>query len=124
MDENLAEAYEKRGLAYLSQQDTNSALLNFSKAIELAPQSKHIYHTRALVNLSLGNSEAALTDLIFAIEANPLETRYYEDRAKVYLALDDPANAIADLERVLDLTQDQQYATQIRRIIIAIRAGS
>ena len=90
----------------------------------MAPQSKHIYHTRALVNLSLGNSEAALTDLIFAIEANPLETRYYEDRARVYLALDDPANAIADLERVLDLTQDQQYATQIRRIIIAIRAGS
>ena len=90
----------------------------------MAPQSEHVYHTRALVNISLGNTEAALTDLTVVIEANPLESRYYEDRARVYLVLDDSANAIADLERVLDLTQDQRYATQIRRLIISIRAGS
>ncbi|MDE5734574.1 MAG: tetratricopeptide repeat protein, partial [Duncaniella sp.] len=43
--------------------DNTSALMNFSKAIELKPDFGEAYYNRGYVYLALGNKDAAFKDL-------------------------------------------------------------
>ena len=58
-----------------------------------------------------------------AIELRPFEAVYYMQRAQLYMHLDEGDRALRDLERVLEVTQDNDLTTTARRMMENIRQG-
>ncbi|MDE5727119.1 MAG: tetratricopeptide repeat protein [Duncaniella sp.] len=56
-------AYYNKGVIQAEEGDNTSALMNFSKAIELKPDFGEAYYNRGYVYLALGNKDAAFKDL-------------------------------------------------------------
>lgn len=56
-------AYYNKGVIQAEEGDNTSALMNFTKAIELKPDFGEAYYNRGYVYLTLGNKDAAFKDL-------------------------------------------------------------
>ena len=63
-----AESYHRRGFAHFARSQYELALADFSKAIELDPDSRVAYYNRGVVYFDLGRLPPAITDFTKAIE--------------------------------------------------------
>lgn len=95
----LADAYEFRGAEYAKKGETERAMADFSKAIELDPSRATSYSNRAQLNLQLGKGDLALSDANRAIDLDSTSASFYLTRAQVYAALgrSDLASADSDM---------------------------
>jgi tetratricopeptide (TPR) repeat protein len=66
--QNLAMAYRNRGVAHASKKDYDSAIADYSKAVEINPKYAAAYNDRALAYTNKGDFQRAVADVTRAVE--------------------------------------------------------
>ena len=99
----FTEAYNGRGLTYLSKEEFDKAIDNFSKAIELNPRSAQAYSGRSAVYRSLEEYDKAIVDSKKAIRLNPDNAIDYHMLGLAYFYKNDFDNAISSLNEAIRL---------------------
>jgi len=82
------------GIAYLNTEETDKAVENLNKAIELDPKSATAYHTRGLAEYALEDYKEAVDDFLKSLDlspANNLNTMF--NLGMAYYKLNDKENA-------------------------------
>lgn len=112
LNPHFAEAYNRRGTAFLGKDDYDSAIADFSEALRLEPGYSGAYYNRGLGHAARGHYQDALSDYNEALRLNPLFVRAYYSRAMARTALRDYRGANGDYYKYLDLGGGQQFGNQ------------
>jgi tetratricopeptide (TPR) repeat protein len=119
---DLAAAHLFRGSAYMSKGDMDSAIADFSRAIELDPQNPSTYSARGFVYFNKGEHERAIKDFTKAIELLPNAgalrvSTNYQMRGLAYEKMHNADLAIADFRRALEINPGQRGSKEgLRRL--------
>jgi tetratricopeptide (TPR) repeat protein len=95
--------YVMRGTADTQLQDPQSALLDYTKAIELNPRLILAYNNRGNLKQQLGDWDGAIADFTKVLAVNPRSATAYNNRAVVYADLGRSLEAIADYTQAIKL---------------------
>jgi len=116
------EAWEllNRGLSFDHLGQSERAIEDYDKAIELNPGLAMAYNNRGNAYYALGQSERAIADYDKAITLNPGDAAAYTNRGTAYAALGQYERAIEDYSRFIELAPPQ-YAQHIAAVKEAIR---
>jgi tetratricopeptide (TPR) repeat protein len=106
--ENRLAAYSNRGFSKAMLNDLPGAIVDFDRAIELAPDSADAYNGRGNVNAMAGNLSASIRDFNRAIRCNRNFADAYYNRAISRHGIGDRPGAKSDLSRAAKLFQQQQ----------------
>lgn len=99
--EALAAIYTARGRAWLREEEAEEAVSDFTRALELQPDSPALLQDRARAHTRLGAHRQAAADWSAIIALAPAADTAYLRRADAYLAAGDTAAALADFDAVL-----------------------
>ncbi|MEP6788926.1 MAG: TonB family protein [Acidobacteriota bacterium] len=102
--------YEKRANASFAKGDTDAALTDYSKAIEMNASSIGSLLGRAAAYLKKGSYVQAIADCSKMLELNPKSAVAYSLRGEVYEQKGDAALASADYKKALDLDAANEAA--------------
>ena len=89
-----------------SKGELDSAVVAFSQAIELDPNSFSAYNNRGLTFLEKGALKDAIGDFTEAIRLQPDRAFVYTNRATAYQRLGELENAIADYSTAVEIDDD------------------
>ena len=127
----LSAADYYRGISEVRRGDTNNALVDFSKAIELNPPFDQAYYDRGKLKQTMGDLDGALGDYDKAIELNPQNSAAYNNRGNVRVARNDLDGAFADFRKAVELDPRPSasviFSSRVRKsskwlsLLIAIR---
>ena len=106
--ENRLDAYSNRGFAKAMLNDLPGAIMDFDRAIELAPDRADAYNARGNVNAMAGNLTASIRDFNRAIRCDRSFADAYYNRAISRHGIGDRPGAKSDLSRAAKLFQQQQ----------------
>lgn len=95
-----AESYKAAGNKFFKERDYRNAIIQYTKAIELVPNSAAYLGNRAAANMSNGSYEAALEDCSRAVDLEPTEAKYLLRLARIYTSLGRPDEAITTFGRI------------------------
>ena len=98
------------GTAALEGGDYSKAQAEFSKALELQPDSVFGYHGRALSLLRTQQYDAAIADLTEVLTRSPKDVRAFANRGSAYHALGKTRDAMIDYNRAIALQPDYDIA--------------
>jgi tetratricopeptide (TPR) repeat protein len=112
--ENLARAYNNRGLAYVADGDVERAIADFDKSLELHPGYINALMDRGMANGMKGDHERAVADFSTAIRQNPDSADAYNGRCYSLALMGDAAAALADCNRALALAPNTPYILDSR----------
>lgn len=101
--DNLAIAYNNRGVAYGAAGDPDSAIEDYDRALALDPDYAIAYSNRGLAHLAKGAFVAALEDYDRAIERDPAYGPAYANRCWLFGFMGYGEQALTDCERSLSL---------------------
>ena len=93
-----AAGFVNRGNRYSRNGVYHKAIEDYTKALELDPESADAYYNRGCSWYEAGKNTESIADLTRAIELNPLADHYFGQRAIVYIFNDQPDLAEADEE--------------------------
>lgn len=96
-------AYNQRGADYAKAGEHQRAIIEFTHAILLAPDSVPAYYNRALVYRTLGEYNYALDDLQSVILLHSSYAQAYYQRGVTYYLLHEYRRALQDFSRALAL---------------------
>jgi tetratricopeptide (TPR) repeat protein len=103
-------AFYYRGLAYRRKGDCVSAISDFTKAIEIAPDWPNPHGARALCLADQQNYDAALEEMRQAMRLAPDSWHPYFNRGRVYAQKGDFDKAIADFTESIRRKHDNPHA--------------
>lgn len=106
--ENLKETYYQRAIAYENLHSYREAEQDYTKVIEISPESVNAYFNRGLVYEQMGLYEKSMEDYTKALELRPEDYRLYNARALAYVELGQTEQALADYNQALQL--NDKYA--------------
>lgn len=107
---SLAEAYASLGfLDLFALDDLPSAIVNYTKAIELDPKLAYVYNNRGVALKNQGNLADAIRDLNKAIELDPTYTNAYYNTAAIFARQNRIEAALPPLRRALELDTSHYY---------------
>ena len=106
----VAEAYHNRAMIYEDRDDFKHAIADYTRAIELNPNSANSYYSRGSFYYKRGDYERAIADYTRAIELNPNNAYAYYKRGNTYEQKDEFERAIADYTRAIELDRDYVVA--------------
>ncbi len=95
--------YLMRGTAETQLQNSQAAIADFTKAIELNPRLVHAYNNRGNIKQQLGEWDSAIADFTKVLAINPRSATAYNNRAVVYADLGRSLEAIADYTQAIQL---------------------
>ena len=101
--ENLARAFNNRGLAYARLNALPRAVSEFDQAIRANPQYSEAYRNRGGVFAMQGDYLRAITDLDEAVRLDPRNVKAFQNRALSYQFQGDYARAVADFDSAIEL---------------------
>jgi Tfp pilus assembly protein PilF len=110
-----AEKHFYQGIEYIRQNNTNAAIEEFTKAIEIDPSYSYAYYNRALEYYRIGELERCLADYNKAMELEPDNPYWTYERGYLHLKLGYREKAIIDLEKAIELglpADDKQQAEE------------
>jgi tetratricopeptide (TPR) repeat protein len=81
------------GIAYQSIEETDKAIENFTRAVEIDPKSSTAYHTRGLAYYTLENYKEAVDDFLQSNDLNPDNSVTTFNLGMAYYKLGDKENA-------------------------------
>jgi len=116
-----AEEHFYQGIEYRRQGNNDSAMEEFTRAIELDPEYYFAYYNRALVYYQSGELESSLADYSRAIELHPDNAYWTFERGFLHLELGDREKAIIDLERSLELGLPPDYRQRVEQTLAQLR---
>lgn len=108
-----AKRYYENGQAWVKQGEFESAILDFSKAIELDPKNPLPYNARGLARVNTGALDDAIADFTQAITLDPTRRVPFVNRAAARVDKGDLDGAIADCTKAIAL--DQKNAAIVYR---------
>jgi tetratricopeptide (TPR) repeat protein len=100
---DYADAYAVRGRALRERGQSERALTDFNRALELQPINPEYLAERGDTYTNLRNYDRALADYNKAIELNPLKPRFLIDRGVAYMSLKDYVRAMPDFDRAIEI---------------------
>ena len=112
LDENNKDAYENRGIAYLTLEDYTKAIDDFSKIIELDANDKSGYAGRGVAYLGINDCTKAIEDLTKAIELGITDKLLYRLRGIAYMGIKDCSKAINNFKEVIKLNKNDNKKNQ------------
>jgi len=112
-----AEEHFWQGIEYRKQGNNDSAMEEFSRAIELDPDYSLAYYNRALIYYQRGDLESSLTEYSEAIDLDPNNPYWTYERGFLYLQLGDQESAIKDLEKSLELGLPLDYRQKVEEVL-------
>ncbi|CRK47451.1 hypothetical protein BN1723_007548 [Verticillium longisporum] len=98
--EDEAEAYKAAGNKFFKEKDYKNAILQYSKAVEMIPDSATYLSNRAAAYMSNGNYEAALEDCLRAVDLDGQNPKVLLRLARIYTSLGQPEEAILTFGRI------------------------
>ncbi len=90
--------------------DYDSAVGDYSKAIELNPKDASTYLNRGRAYHSKTNYDSAIADFTKAIEINPKSLTAYLNRGDAFEKKDDLPNALSDYQKAVELDANNESA--------------
>jgi tetratricopeptide (TPR) repeat protein len=89
----------------------DEAIVKFTAALEIEPNSWNAYQQRGLANMNVNRPDAALADLQTALQLKPNLLDALVARATIYGDQGDRQHAVQELSKVIDLqpSQDARY---------------
>ncbi|KAF2399539.1 mitochondrial precursor protein-like protein import receptor tom70 [Trichodelitschia bisporula] len=106
LDEHEAFAYNWRGTFRYLRGDSDGALKDVSKSLELDPSFIQSYIKRASMHLEQGEKDAASKDFETAAVYNNLDPDIYYHRAQLHFILGEFTDAAKDYQKSIDLDKD------------------
>lgn len=110
LDGGIAEAYNKRGLAYRYKEEYVKAVLDYNKAIELDPAYTEVYINRGNVYYKKNSYALAIKDFSKAINLSPVNIGPYFNRGAIYWNQKKYDSAIVDFSSVIALSPNYSSA--------------
>ena len=103
-----------KGLSYQNNQDYDSAIEYYTKAIILKPDLTEAYNNRGNAYSAKGEYDRAIADFDTAIKLNPDDALAYNNRGTVYYRKGEYDKAIADHDKAIELNPDltETYASR------------
>jgi poly(3-hydroxybutyrate) depolymerase/Tfp pilus assembly protein PilF len=120
LDSKYSDAYNNRGVAYLSQKNYDAAAADFSRSIELLP-SDAAYNNRGSIYFSQQKVPEAIADFTAGIKLKP-SPEGYVNRGMAYLQTNRDALALADFEEAIKLNSGFGRAYVLRGLA-RLRSG-
>ncbi len=111
-----AEEYLARGKTRLAKENTQGAIADFTKAIELDQQSFDAYFQRLIARFKTNDPDGSLADANKLIEINPRSSDAYFARGSVRMLKLDLDGSIADLSKAIELNPQSALAWHFRGI--------
>ena len=106
LDQNLVEVRIASGNAYLATGKTNEAIVELSKALELAPNSDEAHRRLAGAYFGAGRTDDAVAMHLKAIEVNPYYWLNHNALGATYWQLGDYEKAAQSFQKVIQLEPD------------------
>jgi tetratricopeptide (TPR) repeat protein len=122
----FAFAYNGRAAAKFRSGFTESALKDFTKAIELnrLPEESAKYFTnRAIAYLKLGKYGEAVEDYTEAIAFGPDDHSLYSERGKLYVTLKENDKALKDFSEAIRLSEKPLFSYHNNRAVVYSKLG-
>jgi lipoprotein NlpI len=101
--------YNNRGYEYRNKGDSDRALADFNRAIELDPKYAMAYNNRGSAYRDKGDTNRALGDYGKTIEIDPKYSKAYLNRGLMYLYGGKPDKALADINQASELNPKDAY---------------
>jgi tetratricopeptide (TPR) repeat protein len=98
-----ADAYYKRGTAWLDKGELDEAIADFTQAIRLDPESPEPYSERGVAWYLKGEYDKATADCSEAIRLNPKDEMAYGNRGLTWCCKGEYGKATADYNEVIRL---------------------
>lgn len=100
---DLVTALLNRGVAYKMSDNLQMAVIDYTSALEIAPDDALLLGNRANAYRELGQLENALADIERALTLAPQRAASYYVRGAIYEAMGDEAKAAPDFARAYEL---------------------
>jgi len=113
-------AYFFRANSEVVKQETNGALADFNKAIELRPDFTTAFYDRGRLKQTMGDFNGALGDYDTTIKLDPSWSAPFMNRGNVKLLLNDADGALADFDKAIALNPKDAKAFMNRGRAYAI----
>ena len=98
------ESYNSRGVIAAKNNEYETALSEFSRAVKKDPTYADAYYNRGLVYDALNNRENAISDFTKFIEISPQLSQGHISRGQIYLARGQYEQAISDFTRAIEIS--------------------
>ncbi|CAK7269681.1 hypothetical protein SEPCBS57363_003724 [Sporothrix epigloea] len=95
-----AETFKNLGNKYFKDKSYHAAITEYTKAVNLVPQSATYLSNRAAAYMSASNYTAALEDCLRAADLDPQNAKILLRLARIYSSLGQPAEAILTFGRI------------------------
>ena len=113
-----------RGKAKFWRGDTNGAMAEFNRVIELDPKYIDAYPNRAFLRQARGDLDGAIADYTKAIELKPGHVLAYSNRGNTRQLKGDLDGAVADYTKAIELDPNYAFAYYEPRQCEAIQGRS
>jgi len=115
--QDLAWAFNNRGLAYQDKHDYDRAIADYDEAIRLDPKYDPAFNNRGAAYLAKGGHDRAIADLNEAIRLDPRDSGQYLNRGLANLYSGSLPKALADLNQSIELDPKSAYAALWRDVV-------
>ncbi|KAH6654562.1 hypothetical protein BKA67DRAFT_282937 [Truncatella angustata] len=125
-----AEAYKTAGNKYFKDRDYKNAILQYSKAVELIPDSATYLSNRAAAYMSNGQYASALEDCSRAVDLDPSNAKFLLRLARIYTSLGRPDEALVTFGRIQppasakDMAPAREMQHHIKAATDALNSGT
>ena len=115
MDPNDAMTYSNRGIAYRNLGQSEQAIQDHNRAIELNWNDSTIYYNRGVAYLNLPEYQQAIQDFSKVIELDPNNVTAYLGRGLAYKMMGQYMKAIQDFNKVIQLNPGDSIEASLSR---------
>jgi tetratricopeptide (TPR) repeat protein len=99
----FVEAYYNRGVVFQNIGETEKALADFNRVLELDHENLSAYNNRGAIYRVLKEYDKALADYSEAIALNPEYSKAYNNRGNVYMEMEQFDKALIDYSKAIEL---------------------
>ena len=115
-EENAVIAYNKRGIVWAGQNNTDRAFQDFSKAIQLSSVEPQTYNSRGNIYVAQKKYDEALADYNKALELDPAYSFAYNGRGVLFIQQEKFTEAVSEFSKAIEL-QPRYAAAYFNRSI-------
>jgi len=114
-DPKMVAAWNNRGVARVRMGDLDGAVIDYTRALQLAPGDAEVYFNRANAYAAAGNYPPAIADYTTATTIQPMYSQAFFNRGTVRVAAGDYTGALADWQWAITLEPDPWMKTAMAR---------
>lgn len=113
----LAKDHNQQGVTYSEQGQYDLAILEFNKALEIAPGFPEAYNNRGITYSKKDQFDSAISDFSKALDIDPKDTKVLYNRGLTYAIEGQFDLALSDLKKCLELVPTNADAYDSRGIL-------